>query len=247
MNVTDNIVNIPAAAGPMWSYYAHPAARGDYPPVIMFFDAPGMREELQGMARRIAEQGYFCLLPDLYYRTGKMRFRLSHRDEEMSAVIRAVRQNVGHQQVIPDTQAMLAWLDGHGRARNGAAGLIGYCQGGRFVISAAGTFPERIRAGATLYGTDMVTDASDSPHLLAGKIKGELYLGFAEHDHRVPENVVPTLSARLNRNKHVTYRTEFHPNTEHGFCFPERAVYNEKAAELAWNRVFALFGRQLSS
>ncbi len=129
--------------------------------------------------------------------------------------------------------------------RSSAVGLIGYCQGGRFVISAAGTFPERIRAGATLYGTDMVTDAPNSPHLLSGKIKGELYLGFAEHDHRVPNNVIPTLSARLKRNRQVAFRTEVHQDTEHGFCFPERNVYNKRAADLAWERVFDLFGRQL--
>jgi len=29
-------------------------------------DARGVREEMRNMARRIAKQGYFCLLPDLY-------------------------------------------------------------------------------------------------------------------------------------------------------------------------------------
>ncbi|HZU88444.1 MAG TPA: dienelactone hydrolase family protein, partial [Stellaceae bacterium] len=33
--------------------------------------APGIREELRNMARRIAEHGYFCLLPDMY--TGSAR------------------------------------------------------------------------------------------------------------------------------------------------------------------------------
>jgi carboxymethylenebutenolidase len=31
-------------------------------------DAPGWREELRDMARRLASVGYFVVLPNLYYR-----------------------------------------------------------------------------------------------------------------------------------------------------------------------------------
>ena len=41
----------------------------------------------------------------------------------------------------------------------------------------------------------MVTDQTDSPHLLLEKLRGELYLNFAEMDPGVPLSVVPTLEA----------------------------------------------------
>src|SRR5690606_35881303 len=141
-----------------------PAGDGRHPAVILYADAPGLCEAMQDTARRVAERGYFCLLPDLHYRLGTLRFRLSHRDAAMDAVIGAA--GLGLAQALADTQAMLAWLDGHSRAR-GPAGLIGCGQGGRFVLSAAATFARHVRAGAALYGSGLATDAADSPHRLA--------------------------------------------------------------------------------
>ena len=66
--------------GAMPSFAACPEAAGQYPPVILFMDAPGIREELRHMARRIAARGYFCLLPDLYYRLGHLRFDVQRRN-----------------------------------------------------------------------------------------------------------------------------------------------------------------------
>ena len=64
-------------------------APGPFPPIIFYMDAPGIREELRNMARRIARHGYFCILPDMYYRLGTVRFDIPRRDDGMSGVIRA--------------------------------------------------------------------------------------------------------------------------------------------------------------
>ena len=69
--------------------HSHPEGPGRHAPVILLMDAPGIREELRHMARRIAARGYFCLLPDLYYRLGQLRFDIARRNEAMSVVIRA--------------------------------------------------------------------------------------------------------------------------------------------------------------
>ena len=36
-------------------------------------DVWGVREELYDLARRVATVGYYCMVPDFYYRQGKMR------------------------------------------------------------------------------------------------------------------------------------------------------------------------------
>ena len=56
-----------------------------------------------------------------------------------------------------------------------------------------------IAAAASLYGVGIVTDAEDSPHLIADRIKGEMYFGFAEIDEHVPANVIPTLRKTLDQ------------------------------------------------
>ena len=116
---------------------------------------------------------------------------------------------------------------------------------GQYVVSAAGTFPERFAAAASLYGVDIVTDEPDTPHKLASQIQGELYFGFAETDSYVPDNVIPDLKAELDTHG-VAYTLDVWPETHHGFCFPEREAYHEPSAEAVWVKVFDLFRRCLT-
>jgi carboxymethylenebutenolidase len=220
----------------------------EYPAVILYMDASGIREELKNMSRQITSQGYFCLLPDLYHRLGTIRFdperRDGNRDDAMKDVVTACRLSLNNAGVMRDTKGMLAYLDGHERVRKGAKGCIGYCMSGQNVVSAIGTFPEHFQAGAALYGVGVVTEKEDSPHLLAGRMKGELYFGFAEVDDLVPDNVIPDLEAAL-KNNGIAYECKVFPGTRHGFCFEERAVYNRDAATEVWEKAFALFKRRL--
>jgi carboxymethylenebutenolidase len=118
---------------------------------------------------------------------------------------------------------------------------------GQYVISAAGTYPNDFAAAASLYGVGIVTAQSDSPHLLADRVKGELYLGFAETDEYVEDDVVPKLKTALDEHG-VDYRLDTWPGTHHGFCFPERgAAYHEESAEQVWGIVFDLYKRKLAA
>ena len=70
----DNTERIVTADGEMEAYSFRPEGDGVFPAVILYMDAPGIREELYDFCRRIADEGYFALLPDMYYRLGKLRF-----------------------------------------------------------------------------------------------------------------------------------------------------------------------------
>ena len=228
--------------GQMDCFIAHPDGQGPFAPVILYMDVPGIREELRDFARHIAAAGYLCVLPDLYYREGKVRFDLSKGEAELKRMF-AVGGALSNAMVMRDTQGMLDYLEASPVAK-ALTGVIGYCMSGQFVLSAAGSFPERIVAIASLYGTRMVTDKEDSPHRLIPAIAGELYLGFAEHDHYVEDFVVPTLQEDLDQQG-INYTLETHPGTEHGFCFPQRPGYDKAAAEKVWQTFFALCERNL--
>ncbi len=64
-------MGVQTADGIMDTFICHPEEGGPFPAVIMSMDAPGIREELRDMARRIGSVGYFVLLPNLYYRSGR--------------------------------------------------------------------------------------------------------------------------------------------------------------------------------
>ncbi len=224
-------VDIDTPDGPMPTFTCWPAdgakPAGPFPAIVFYMDAPAIREELYDMARRMAAEGYYVILPDLFYRFGILRFPF--RDANTRAIWRTAMEHLSNAQVMDDTRAMLAFLDGEDAVKPGPKASIGYCMSGRFVTAAAGTFPEVFAANASLYGVGIVTAKEDAAYRLVRHIKGEMYFGFAETDGTVPDYVIPTLRAELDAHG-TDYTLEVHPGTEHGFCFPEREVYDEAAA-----------------
>ena len=58
-------------------------------------------------------------------------------------------------------------------------GTVGYCMSGRYAVNAATHFPDRVKAAASIYGTQLATDQDSSPHIAEGKTEAELYFACA--------------------------------------------------------------------
>jgi carboxymethylenebutenolidase len=237
-------VNVTSRNGAIPSFAVCPDGPGAYPGIILYMDAPGIREELRNLARRVAKHGYFCLLPDMYYRVGALRFDFVRRAEGMRQTMFAAMNSLTNALVTEDTAAWLGFLDAQDKVKPGAVGCIGYCMSGRYVTTVAARFPNRFAASASLYGVGIVTENEDSPHLLVDRIKGEMYYGFAEIDEHVPANVVPTLKNALDKAR-TRYALDVFPSSRHGFQFPERDVYETHAAEESWTKILAMWDRNL--
>ena len=235
--------------GAMDTFICHPEEDGPFPAIIIYMDAPGIREELRDMARRLGTVGYFVMLPNLYYRTGreggygydvaKIRSDNAER-EKMFEVMRTLT----NARVVSDTGPLLSYAVETPGCADGRVGCIGYCMSGQFVVSIGAAYANDFAAIASFYGVGIVTDAEDSPHLNAHKIKGELYLAFASSDPWVPQPLVDSMPS-IMENAGIDHRIEIYPDTEHGFAFPQRPVYVKAAAERHWERLFALFYRRL--
>ena len=70
---------------------------------------------------------------------------------------------------------------------------------GPYALAAAARYPDRIAAAASFYGTWLVSEAEESPHLSLGKVKGELYIACAEHDKLAPLPMVEELRTLFAR------------------------------------------------
>jgi len=237
-------VEVGTASGSMHAFTVHPDGNGPFAPVIFLMDAPGFRDELKNMARRIARAGYFCLLPDLYYRLGTIRMVLDRADDKVMAVMHAVRATLSDEMVVSDMAGMMNFLDAHDAVKPGPVGTVGHCMSGSTVIATAAAFPSRIKAATAFYGTRIVTNSPESPHRVADRIKGEVYLCFAETDQYVPDNV-PGEITKLFETAGVRHTVEVVPGTHHGFCFAERPAYHPEAAEAGFQKMCAMFARNL--
>jgi carboxymethylenebutenolidase len=241
----ERTVEVGTRDGVMPVFVTHPEEGGPHPAVILYMDALGVREELRDMARRIGTVGYYVALPGLFYRDGNPSFDpalLPTRgpDPEMMRLNMALT----HEMVLGDTAALIGCIDGDPAAARGPMGTVGYCMGGRHSYAAAGTFPDRVGAMASLHGGFQVTDRPDSAHLLTPDIRAECYFGFAAKDPVAPPEH-QRIIAEACREHGVACRIEVHPGTLHGFTFPERYCYHKEAAERTWERIFALFRRRL--
>jgi len=243
----EEILDIATEDGAMETFICRPERNGPHPAVLMLMDAPGIREELYEMARRLASVGYCVLLPNLYYRAGRDSMFSAEVLKEGSAEharMRAIRAPMTILPPMEDVGAMLAFIDGRDDIKAGPVGAHGYCMSGPYALAAAARYPGRIAAAASFYGTWLVSDAEESPHLTLGQTEGELYIACAEHDHLAPLPMVEELKGFFDKSG-AKGELEIYPGVHHGFAFPERSVYDKPAAERHWERLIALYRRTL--
>jgi carboxymethylenebutenolidase len=236
-------VDIKTRDGAMNSFVTHPEEGGPFPPVLFYMDAPGKREELHDMARRIATVGYTVVLPNLYYRQVR-EFTLERTEAGMRRMFELMDQ-LSNTMVVQDTEALLHFIDEHPQVRPGGVGALGYCMSGPFVLAVAARYPERIAAVASIYGARLVTDQPDSAHRTLDRIRGELYMACAEIDRWAPAEQIEQIG-RILAGSGVRHRIEWYPGAQHGFAFPQRTgIYDRASAERHWERLFQLFARNL--
>src|SRR5437764_13725071 len=116
----ERFVEIKTAGGVMEAFVTHPEDNRPFSAVIIYMDIWGVREELFEIARRVGAVGYYCLVPDFYYRQGKVRheFRdeqnrmisLHALDEERRQRVITPGRRLSNQMVVDDTGAILAFL-----------------------------------------------------------------------------------------------------------------------------------------
>jgi carboxymethylenebutenolidase len=240
-------LDVPTQDGLIDCYCFAPAGSGSWPAVIVYMDAFGIREPLGEMAQRLASGGYFVVLPNLYYRTGAFApfdrqavlVEGPERDRFKSMI-----QSINAALVMSDTAAVIEAIDRQDAVREGAIGVVGYCMGGGYALTAAATFPDRVAVAASLHGGSLATDKPDSPHTLAPRMRARIYVGAAESDPSFPPEQQERLTRALSEAG-VDHTLEVYKGTKHGFAVTGHLVYDRDASERHWVRLFELLGQAL--
>lgn len=251
---TGHTLDIPTADGTMDTYTVCPDQGGPFPLVVLLMDIWGLREELFELARKVAAQGYYCAVPNLFYRAGKVSYARRNAagkmvsfdslPAELQAEMQALGRGIDRAMVRTDIGALLDFCRAE-PVTEGPAGVAGFCLGGRIAFLAAQEFPERFRATASLHGVFLVTDAADSPHRLVVRMRGEVYCGHAAHDRFSAPELLAALAQAFDGLPDVTYRQSLHADAHHGYSLPDRDIHDAAAAGADWREIFAMFERQL--
>lgn len=221
---------------------------GPWPAVLLYMDGLGIRSALFELAERIASFGYVVLLPDLFYRAGtnlsadpkKFFSDPAFRTEWASKLIGSVTQA----KVMSDTQAFLDYLGTQPDVKPSKVGTTGYCMGGGHALAAAGFFPDRVAAAASFHGGRLATDAPESPHLLAPKMKARVYVAGAVEDASFPNDMKKRLDDALTEAG-VQHTVVTYEGARHGWVPSDTPVHDPAAAERHFEALRDLYAATL--
>jgi carboxymethylenebutenolidase len=119
-------LDIPTAHGMMNTFITHPEEGGPHPVVFFYMDAPGKREELHDMARRLGTAGYYVILPNLYYRWHRDFNVFSGDPSQTRDAMFELMQGLSDYMVTSDTNALFAHVDHDPAADATRVGCMGY-------------------------------------------------------------------------------------------------------------------------
>jgi len=242
-----NKIAIDTRDGTCPGYVYSPATPGPWPAVLVFMDGIGIRPAMLELGERLATYGYYVLLPDLYYRSGPYEPMDPHEmfadPEKRKVLMDKFLALATPAHIMSDTRAFLDYLAAQPDVKPGGIGTTGYCMGGLMSLTAAGSYPDRIVATASYHGGRLATDAPDSPHLLAPKIRSRVYVAGAIEDPSFPDDMKQRLEQAL-AEAGVDHKIETY-QARHGWVFRDTPVYDATAAERHWQTMVALFDAQL--
>jgi len=220
---------------------------GPWPGVIFYMDGAGIRPVLFDMAQRLADEGFLVLLPDLFYRAGPYEpvdVKALFTDPEKRAGRAKYFASTDKTKAANDTRVFLGFLDAQDDLAGPKLGVTGYCVGGGMALTAAARYPERFAAAASFHGASLATDADDSPHKLANRIKAKVLVAGADKDTGFPPEQAALLTSAF-KDAGVDHRVEIWPGALHGWTMKDFPVYNQAAAERHFQELVAFFEETL--
>jgi carboxymethylenebutenolidase len=239
-------VDISTEDGVADAYVSRPSGQdGSQPGVLFIMDAFGLRSRIEEMVDRITARGFVVLAPNVLYRAGPSQEMPDLADpaqrEPFFARLRPAMEELTPERITSDGAAYLDYL---GELASPPFAITGYCLGGRVGWRIAAAYPERVAALAAFHAGGLVSDDEDSPHLGAGEISAELYLGHADNDQSMTPEHVAALEQALEEAG-ARYRSELYEGAAHGYTMSDTAAYDEAAAERHFTELFALLDRTI--
>lgn len=230
MKLKNGYITLQTPDGEMEVYFAH-ADQIRLPALIVYQEAFGVNDHIKDVCRRLAEQGYFVVAPELYHRKGKhLEFPYTGRSEAMDYL-----KQLSHETLTTDTQSVLDMLHEIPSVDASKIATIGFCVGGYASVFAATSF--ELSGSIAFYGAGMLNEREGfklKPIKNRFKnITAPLLLFFGQEDTSIPLSEVHQIQDILE-NEGKAFKSVVFENSNHGFFCDQRKSYNQTAAQDAW-------------
>jgi carboxymethylenebutenolidase len=235
-------VMIPVGDFKLPAYRAAPLGKPNAPVVLVISEIFGVHEHIADVARRLAQQGYFAVAPELFVRQGD-----AGAYSEIAKLLSEVVNKVPDAQVMADLDATTAWAKGQG-ADASRLGITGFCWGGRITWLYAAHNPA-VKAGVAWYGRlqGALTALNPAqPIDQVDRLNGPVLGLYGGQDSGIPVESVNAMKAALAGGSTAARKSQFvvYPDAPHAFHADYRPSYRKDAADDGWQRCLAWFKAQ---
>jgi carboxymethylenebutenolidase len=220
-------IKYPGFTGEMRAFLARPAKGRKFPAVIVIHENRGLVPHIQDVTRKMAGEGFLALAPDALSPVGGTPDDISN--------VGALFKQLNSEETTKNFVAAVKYLKTN-PLTNGKVGCTGFCWGGAMTNQVAVNAPD-LDAAAPYYGRQPVPEDVE-------KIKAPVMAHYAENDPGINAGIQAFEEALKKYGKE--YKIFIYEGTGHAFnndSNPDR--YNEKAAELAWERTVSFFKEKL--
>jgi carboxymethylenebutenolidase len=243
----EKAIDIKMQNGVSDSVFFYPEGNGPWPGILYFTDIGGIRDANRESANRLAQQGYSVLMPNIFYRTGRTPLQPSIRTLDEEGRKKRMAELAGpltSEAMESDASTYIQVLTSQSSTRVGMIGVVGHCFSGKMAMFAAAAQPEKVAAVASFHGGGLCTDAPTSPHLALPRIKARLYFAHADKDHSMSEDAIAKFDQALTRWG-GKFESELYRGAYHSWTSSDSPVYNQPAAERAFQKLLELLQETL--
>ena len=230
-------VSIPTKTGNLRGYRAMPDKGGPFPTVLVAAEVFGLDHYMKDICRRLAKDGYYAIVPDLYTRKADLT-----KFTNIAEVIPIVNSKYDTE-LVSDYDATVDFARASGKADVARMGITGFCRGGRTTLVYAAANP-RLKAAVAWYGpvggqTNEYTP--QTPMDRVAEIKVPVLGLYGAKDAGIPVEQVQKFFAAL-KAAGTPSELVLYPDAGHGFNADFRPDNYRKAdAEDGWKRMLAWF------
>lgn len=221
-------------AGALRAHYDRPEGEGPFPGVIVLAELYGLNDDIRSIARRLADNGYAAVAPDLY----------SFARPRALCMVKTATDIMRNGSTTPErVEEVRTWLALQPEVDAARIGVIGFCMGAglAYLTAARGNYA----AVSANYGF-LPHDISELEHICP------VVASYGSRDvtqRRIPERLREVLERAGVSHDIVAYPTAGHSFMNHGGprIFDTRGpyAYNHEASEDAWRRILTWFDRHL--